>query len=180
MLPFMQAPSDAPTTPQPAKRQIKSAYDWKRAQFLFAQGFTHRQISEMLNIPLGTIAWRSSKGQWRQIKKDAALTIDQTSANQWLARTANWRERMATIAERNLVQIEASETPTSVKGLSEWFEALDKLDRIGRRQFGLDAQAGAGPSVQIVTSGSVLVRGDDASMPGAGAGESAGDEPIDV
>ena len=67
---------------------------------------------------------------------------------------------MATIAERNLDCLDKTATPTSVKGLSEWFDALDKLDKIGRRQFGLDAQASS-PQVQVITSGNVLLRRDE-------------------
>ena len=165
------SPSSSQTLAKP-RNPPKPKTDYSLARTLYAQGLTYDQISAQTGIAKGTLAWRSSKEQWPSARKATRNQMASQTASQWLERASQWRERVAQIAETKLDLMAKHSDKVGFRALGDYLDSLDKLDKLGRRQFGLDAQASS-PQVQVITSGNVLLRRDDRERE---ASEPAGDD----
>lgn len=160
----------APARPATGLNQAFPKATKDQVQLMVAQGIPYPQISTATGVAIGTIKCWCHKHQWQAARKATTTALqaraDLANAQQWLARAATWRERMATLAEARIADITKHASSLTPRNLEGWLRSLDLLDKIGRRQFGLDAP-NATATVSIITTGSVLVgeqpQPDDAS-----------------
>ena len=135
------------------KRKINESI-WAEIRTAFASGIGLREMGRNLDIPAGTILARSKREGWtRQIQSAKALagqssplaTPVATAAAMTMAeRGKRHVERMAGIVERTLPHVEGLEPDA----ILDRIEDLDRLDKIGRRTYGL--ADGDGVSIGVV------------------------------
>lgn len=160
-----QPPSaTAPARPATGLNQAFPKAVKDQVQLMVAQGVPYAQIAATTGVATGTIKCWAHKGGWTSSRKATTQALAQreeiADAQHWLARAATWRERMASLAEARIADITKHGDRLTPRNLEGWLRSLDLLDKIGRRQFGLDAQASS-PQVQVITSGNVLLRRDE-------------------
>lgn len=118
---------------------------WAEIRTAYASGIGLRELARNLNIPAGTILARSKREGWtRQIQSAKALaarppeaptvTPTQAAAFSMQQRGERHIERVAGIVERGIGHVEGMETNAILDRVDE----IEKLDRIGRRTFGIN------------------------------------------
>jgi len=109
-----------------------------------------------MNIPAGTVLARAKREEWtRQIRNAKALTVrpaesptitpTEGAALSLRARGERHVERMAGVTERGVAHVEALEGGAILDRVG----AIEKLDRIARRSFGLDDRPAGGLSLDL-------------------------------
>lgn len=117
--------------------------DWPSIRMLYATGTTFPALAESTGIPLGTITARSSREGWDTDRKRLKELADQArlKSQELLAtmpeRAKNWVSRVAEQADRGLRVIE-KEPIESLKDVTRVTSALDQVDKVARRSYGLD------------------------------------------
>jgi len=128
---------------------------WAEIRVAYASGIGLREIARNMGIPAGTVLARANREGWtRQIRAARAIVPAQpnrpaTGTVEAVAATLRERGarhlgRMAGIVERGVEHVEGMDSADILATV----EDIDRLDRIGRRTFGLD-ETGAGVSVIV-------------------------------
>ena len=118
---------------------------WAEIRTAYASGIGLREIARNMNLPEGTVLARAKREGWtRQIESSKALakreetrlavTPVEAVAMSMQQRGERHVERMAGVSERGVDRIESMDGPEILKSV----DRIDKLDKIGRRTFGLD------------------------------------------
>ena len=141
-----------------------SASTWAEIRTAYASGIGLREIARNMGIPAGTVLARSKREGWTQqiaqaklierpelardlAKPDAinAITPMQSAAITLQDRGQRYAERMAGVSERVLPHLE-SLPPGEIL---ERARNVEQLDRVARRNFGLDSQPPGGSPVNL-------------------------------
>lgn len=141
------------TVPPETWQQIKTAY---------ASGIGLRELARNMGIPAGTVLAHAQRAGWTcQIRAAKAIVPAQpnrpaTSTVEAVAVTLRERGvrhlgRMAGIVERGVVHVEGMDGA----GILGAVEDIDRLDRIGRRTYGLDDAGGDGDTLAIQVNVSI-------------------------
>jgi hypothetical protein len=117
---------------------------WMQVETAYASGIGLREIARNMSISEGTVLSRAKREGWtRRIqsaktlakREDAVLaTPVQAAAMTMQQRGERHLGRMAGVSERGVDHIETMDGPEILKSV----DRIDKLDKIGRRTFGLD------------------------------------------
>ena len=126
------------------KRKTKkvSASTWEELKIAYVSGNALRELARKTGIPSGTILSRASREGWgKQIQSAKALApvekshsiVEAVSATR-RERGERYQDRMSGIVEGTLLLLERMDPMERL----ELAAAIDRLDRVGRRSFGLD------------------------------------------
>jgi hypothetical protein len=117
---------------------------WAEIRTAYASGIGLREIARNMGIPEGTVLARAKREGWTQqiqsakalVKREDALAVNPNeAAAMTMQERAEWHvARMAGVSERGVDHIETMDGPEILKSVDQ----IDKLDKIGRRTFGLD------------------------------------------
>jgi hypothetical protein len=118
---------------------------WAEIHTAYASGIGLREIARNMGLPEGTVLARAKREGWtRQIESSKALakrgdaplavTPVEAVAMSMQQRGERHVERMAGVSERGVDHIETMDGPEILKSV----DRIDKLDKLGRRTFGLD------------------------------------------
>jgi hypothetical protein len=129
---------------------------WEQVKTAYASGIGLRELGRNMGIPSGTILSRAKREGWtRQIQSARAIVPAQpnrptTSTAEAVAVTMRERgqkhlSRMGAIAERGVAHVEGMDGA----GILDAIEDIDRLDRIGRRAYGLEDGQGDNVVVPI-------------------------------
>ena len=137
------------TTPAAALRKLPNS-TWAELRTAHASGIGLRELARNMNIPAGTVLARAKREGWtRQIQSaksiarqssPAAVAVVDAVAVTMQQRGQRHLQRMAGVVERTLPHVETME-PGEVL---DRVEDIDRLDKVARRTYGLDANEGAG------------------------------------
>jgi hypothetical protein len=138
------------------RRTITNA-TWAEIRTAYASGIGLREIARNMNIPEGTVLARAKREGWtREIQSAKALSkrehASEVSPVKAAAMSMQQRgqrhiERMAGISERCVDHIETLHGPEILKSV----DRIEKLDKIARRNFGLDdIQQTGGLTIQLL------------------------------
>jgi len=138
--------------------------DWAEIRTAHASGIGLRELARNMGIPAGTVLARSKREGWtRQIQAAKTLACPPAAS---LARTTT-DAAAATMAERgqrHLLRVAGlvEKTLPHVEGMEpgavlDRIEDIDRLDRIGRRTFGLDETGSGGVSRISIYGGQVAI-----------------------
>ena len=118
-----------------------------------SSGTPLRQLAERMKVPVGTVLGRAAREKWTQkIREARALApVDSTpTVSPMQAVIASMQERgerhvnrMAGLSERMLSTFENLSEANQLQFVAE----LERVDKIGRKAFGLDT--GEGPQVAV-------------------------------
>jgi hypothetical protein len=119
-----------------------------------------REIARKMNIPEGTVLARAKREGWtREIQNAKALAKREdaaTAVTPFEAVSASMQQRrerhigrMAGIKERGVEHVAAMDGG----GILDRTDAVEKLDKVGRRTFGLDTENGPGCIVNVAILG---------------------------
>jgi len=121
-----------------------------------SSGTPLRQLAKRMKVPVGTVLGRAAREKWTQkIREARALVpVDSTPAvSPMQAVIASMQERgerhvnrMAGLSERMLSTFERQPEEEQLRLVAE----LEKLDKIGRKAFGLDTGEGPQVAVQVL------------------------------
>ena len=117
--------------------------DWEAIKGLYLRGYGPSKIAEATGLKEDTIKKRISRGGWRQI----AEAVDKQTSSAVLERTLSDAKTHVTRTIRLLDQqfdhLEAliTQGPAGEETAEYRAKILDRLDQIGRRAHGIDAQA---------------------------------------
>src|SRR6266853_4772121 len=137
---------------------------WAEIRTAHASGIGLRELARNMGIPAGTVLARSKREGWtRQIQAAKTLACPPAAS---LARTTT-DAAAATMAERgqrHLLRVAGlvEKTLPHVEGMEpgavlDRIEDIDRLDRIGRRTFGLDETGSGGVSRISIYGGQVAI-----------------------
>jgi hypothetical protein len=125
-------------------RRAISETTWAEIRTAYASGIGLREIARNMNIPEGTVLARAKREGWtREIQNAKALakredalaaTPVEAVAVTMQERGERHEQRMAGVSERGVDHVETMDGPEILKSV----DRIDKLDKIGRRTFGLD------------------------------------------
>ena len=119
---------------------------WEQVKTAYATGSIGlREIARNMGIPEGTVLARAKREGWTGEIKNAkalakrehaspAVTPVQAVALSMQQRGERHVERMAGVSERGVDHVETMDGPEILKSV----DGIDKLDKIGRRTFGLE------------------------------------------
>jgi hypothetical protein len=117
---------------------------WEQIKTAHASGIGLREIARNMGIPEGTVLAHAKREGWtREIqsakalaKREDALAATPVEAVAMSMRQRGERhvERMAGVSERGVDHVETMDGPEILKSV----DGIDKLDKIGRRTFGLE------------------------------------------
>jgi len=114
--------------------------DYTRARDLYLQGVSTNQIAEDLNIPIGTLKARITRGRWRNQKLEVLTALPE--------RGIAWRNRAATLVNRLTDAAMNMPEQRLRKLLRADVQSVRDLISTGMQVYGLD-QPGSGTTVQI-------------------------------
>jgi len=125
-------------------RRTISKWTWAEIQTAYASGIGLREIARNLGISEGTVLAHAKREGWSQKirsakalakREDAVLaTPVQAAAMTLQQRGERHVGRMAGVSERGVDHVETMDGSEMLKSV----DRIDKLDKIGRRTFGLD------------------------------------------
>jgi hypothetical protein len=153
--------------PPPAKRTARSrisAERWEQIKTAYASGIGLREIARNMGIPAGTVLARAKREGWsKQIQSAKALAKREDTSpavTPFEAVSASMHQRgerhvgrVANIVEKTLPHVEAMEPGA----IFDRIDDVDKVDRIGRRTFGLNEGQPIGIQLNVLNiSGSMI------------------------
>lgn len=155
-------------------RRNYPASTWSEIRVAYASGIGLRELARNAGIPPGTILSRAKREGWtRQVQSAKALacppaaplarTTSDAVATTMAERGQRHLQRVAGIVERTLPAVEAM-APSEVLDRVEDF---DRLDRIGRRTFGLDETGSGVARISIYGSQVAIVERTQSSERGS-------------
>jgi len=110
----------------------------------YASGIGLRELARNAGVPEGTVLSRAKRERWTQqiqsakalVKREDALAANpsEAAAMTLQERAERHLQRMAGISKRGVDHVETMDGPEILKSV----DRIDKLDKIGRRTFGLD------------------------------------------
>jgi len=125
-------------------RRTISKWTWAEIRTAYASGIGLREIARNLGISEGTVLAHAKREGWSQKirsakalakREDAVLaTPVQAAAMTMQQRGERHLGRMAGVSERGVDHVETMDGSEILKSV----DRIDKLDKIGRRTFGLD------------------------------------------
>jgi hypothetical protein len=144
----------------PAKRAVRNRISidvWQQIKTAYASGIGLREIARNMGIPAGTVLARAKREGWtqwsRQVKALAKREDTSTAVTPFEAVSASIQQRgerhvgrVANIVEKTLPHVEAMEPGA----ILDRIEDVDKLDKIGRRTFGLDEGQPIGVQLNVL------------------------------
>jgi hypothetical protein len=142
------------------RRKIPSE-TWEQVKTAFASGIGLREIARNMNIPEGTVLAHAKRQGWtREIesakalakREDSSVAVTPTEAVAITMRQRGERHtaRMAGVSERGVDHMETMDGREILTSI----DAIEKLDKVARRTFGLnDAQAQGG---QVLVNVAIL------------------------
>ena len=117
---------------------------WEQMKTAYASGIGLRELARNAGVPEGTVLSRAKREAWTQqiesakalAKREDALaaTPVEAVAISMRQRAERHVERMAGVSERGVDHVETMDGPEILKSV----DGIDKLDKIGRRTFGLE------------------------------------------
>jgi hypothetical protein len=151
----------------PTKRAVRNRISidvWQQIKTAYASGIGLREIARNMGIPAGTVLARAKREGWtqwsRQVKALAKREDTSSAVTPFEAVSASIQQRgerhvgrVANIVEKTLPHVEAMEPGA----ILDRIEDVDKLDRIGRRTFGLNERQPIGVQLNVLNiSGSMI------------------------
>ena len=132
----------------PGKRTGRSKISsntWEQIRTAYASSIGLREIARNMEIPEGTILSRAKREGWTQDIQNAkalakreqsalAVTPVEAVAATLAERGQRHLKRMAGVSEKAVDHVETMDGPEILKSV----DRIDKLDKIGRRTFGLE------------------------------------------
>lgn len=129
---------------------------WQQIKTAHASGIPLREIARKMSIPEGTVLARAKREQWTQQIQNAKALVKRddtsTAVTPFEAVTASMQQRgerhigrMAGITERGVEHVEAMDGG----GILDRIDAVEKLDSVARRTFGLDEAGHGGNNVMV-------------------------------
>ena len=120
---------------------------WAEIRTAHASGIGLREIARNMNIPAGTVLARAKRAGWtRRIesakalaRQSATVAVADAAAATMGERGQRHLQRVAGIVEKTLPAVERIKPGA----ILDRIEDIDRLDKIGRRTFGLD-KSGSG------------------------------------
>jgi hypothetical protein len=142
-----------------AKRAVRSRVSsdvWQQVKTAYASGIGLREIARNMSIPEGTVLARAKREGWTQqiqsVKALAKREDTSTAVTPFEAVSVSMQQRgerhigrMAGITERGVEHVEAMDGG----GILDRIDAVEKLDKVARRTFGLDTENGNGGNVMV-------------------------------
>jgi hypothetical protein len=118
---------------------------WEQMKTAYASGIGLHGIARNMGLPEGTVLARAKRECWTQEiqnakalakREDEASTVTPVEAVAMSMQKRGERhvERMAGVSERGVDHVETMDGPEILKSV----DRIDKLDKIGRRTFGLN------------------------------------------
>jgi hypothetical protein len=117
---------------------------WEQMKTAYASGIGLRELARNAGVPEGTVLSRAKRERWTQqiqsakalVKREDALAANpsEAAAMTLQERAEGHLQRMAGISKRGVDHVETMDGPEILKSV----DRIDKLDKIGRRTFGLD------------------------------------------
>ena len=117
---------------------------WEQVKTAYASGIGLRELARNTGIPAGTVLARAKREGWtREIQSAKALvkhedaivaTPVEAAAMSMQQRGERHVARMAGVSERGVDHIETMDGP----GILRSIDQIDKLDKVARRNYGLD------------------------------------------
>ena len=137
------------TTPAAAPRKLPNS-TWAEIRTAHASGIGLRELARSMGIPAGTVLARARREGWTQRREHArslavtpaahpARTPSEAAAVSIAERGQRHLQRVAGIVEKTLPAVERMKPGA----ILDRIEDIDRLDKIGRRTFGLD-EGGSG------------------------------------
>lgn len=126
----------------------RAKIDWAGIRMLYATGSTTEELAISFGIPAGTLRSRTHRENWQADRDRLKKLAEDARAKTHAAlasmpeRARNWVSRVAEQADRGLKVIEK----TSIESLGDVTKvtsALDQVDKVARRSYGLDQDTGA-------------------------------------
>jgi hypothetical protein len=129
---------------------------WQQIKTAHASGIPLREIARKMSIPEGTVLARAKREQWTQQIQNAKALVKRddtsTAVTPFEAVSASMQQRgerhigrMAGITERGVEHVEAMDGG----GILDRIDAVEKLDSVARRTFGLDEAGHGGNNVMV-------------------------------
>jgi hypothetical protein len=143
---------------------------WAELRTAHASGIGLRELARNAGIPAGTVLARAKREGWtkriesaRTLARQAPpVDVGQAAAASMAERGQRHLQRVAGIVERTLPAVEAMEPERVLDAV----ESFDRLDKIGRRTFGLDERGGGAVRINILAGDPYAVRVvEDAAAP---------------
>jgi hypothetical protein len=117
---------------------------WEQMKTAYASGIGLRELARNAGVPEGTLLSRAKRERSTQkiqsakalVKREDALAANpsEAAAMTLQERAERHLQRMAGISKRGVDHVETMDGPEILKSV----DRIDKLDKIGRRTFGLD------------------------------------------
>ena len=117
---------------------------WEQMKTAYASGIGLRELARKAGVPEGTLLSRAKRERSTQqiqsakalVKREDALAANpsEAAAMTLQERAERHLQRMAGISKRGVDHVETMDGPEILKSV----DRIDKLDKIGRRTFGLD------------------------------------------
>jgi hypothetical protein len=132
---------------------------WSEIRTAYASGIGLREIARNMGIPEGTVLARAKREGWtRQIESAKALATREDAvlatpveaiAMSMQQRGERHVQRMAGVLERGVDHIETMDGPRILRSIDQ----IDKLDKVARRNYGLDDTQATGQITLNVLNG---------------------------
>jgi hypothetical protein len=119
---------------------------------LFATGSTLDELAQSTGIPLGTLCSRSGRENWAadRIRVQELASQARAKSQELVAsmpeRGKRWVSRVAEQADRGMSVIEKASIET-LADVTKVTSALDLVDKVARRSYGLDQDTGANRTI---------------------------------
>ena len=134
---------------------------WDEIRALHVRGMTLRAIADKYGLSYGALRSRSSREQWNNGVKVASSHVLHVATEDLANSARNWIGKIDTLVHAAVDNVMArGMNKLSIRDLNLALECAEKANRMARVNFGLDADNGAHPRVQV----NVAVLGNNAQV----------------
>lgn len=137
--------------------------DWDLAKSLILKGFTQRDAAKQIGVSYDALKKRAYREQWDKERDKVADAVSRVVVKETTEAAKGHVHKVVAILEKHLEALEKrSPRGLTLEECETAAKLLDRLDQIGRRNHGLDAQEAGNQRQSLVQ---VIVQSGSTSHP---------------
>jgi hypothetical protein len=127
------------------------AIDWDSARALFIKGITMKDIADQFGLKCATVRQRAKRDKWGQSKAIATEIVSRKVTETVSEGAKSHVNRVLKLVDRHIESVERrSPDAMDLESFDMLTKIVDRLDQIGRRSHGLDAEQANARSATLV------------------------------
>jgi hypothetical protein len=132
-------------------KREKPIVDWDSAKALYIKGLPLKDVAEQMGVKFGTLRQHARRSGWMQVKRRTSEIVSQVVSESVTQGAKSHVHRVLNLVNRHIESVERRHPDDlDLESFDMLTKIVDRLDQIGRRSHGIDAEAQGKASTTLV------------------------------